>query len=92
MAVHFRDLLKSEGVELSMLNSDTKAWIKEYETIEKSKLPTIKDKETGEFTPNAQAKLNRLNKTIVNEKRKLQQRKKLMTKPPRLNVKQKPIV
>jgi hypothetical protein len=66
--VHFRDLLKSEGItDLSVLDADVIAFIKEYEAIEKSKLPTIKNKETGEYTPNAQSKLNRLNKTIVKE-------------------------
>ena len=66
--IHFRDLLKSENItDLSVLDADIRAWIKDYEALEKAKLPTVRDKTTGEFTPNAKAKLDRLNKTIVKE-------------------------
>jgi hypothetical protein len=66
--INFRDLLKSENItDLSVLDPDIRAWIKDYEALEKAKLPTVRNKETGELTPNAKAKLDRLNKTIVKE-------------------------
>jgi len=58
-------MLQSNGIQASDLDEDTRAWIKEYEKIEKSGLPAVKNKETGEFTPAAVAKLNRINRAIT---------------------------
>ena len=65
MAQNWKEMLQSHGIKEEQLSADARADIQDYYKIEKSKLPTIlKD---GKFTPNAQAKLDRLNKHICTE-------------------------
>jgi Zn-finger domain-containing protein len=60
----WKEILQSEGLLVSDLDKDTQDWIKEYEKIEKSKLPAVRDKATGQLTPGAISKMNRINKAI----------------------------
>jgi membrane protein involved in colicin uptake len=62
--VNFRKAMDELKVSETQLSEDTRDYIKEYETLNRSKLKTIR-KEDGSFTDNAQKKLNRLNKTII---------------------------
>lgn len=61
----FRKLLSMHNIDVSLLPEEAKASIKDYEKIEKSKLPTvIKD---GQFTAAAIEKMNRFDKYISND-------------------------
>jgi len=61
---NFKTVLKSENVDESLLSQETRDTIKEYKALESSRLKTVR-KADGSFTDNAQAKLNRLNKVII---------------------------
>ena len=59
----FRDLLSKHSIaDISVLSEDTRDFIKEYTSIEKSKLPTIR--KDGILTDAAVKKMSRLNKVI----------------------------
>jgi hypothetical protein len=63
----YKDFLIKENItDLSVLDKHTRQAIKDYENIAKSTLPTVRNKETGEYSVNAQNKLDMLEHTIKN--------------------------
>lgn len=63
----YKDFLTKENItDLSVLDKHTRQAIKDYENIAKSTLPTVRNKETGEYSVNAKNKLDMLDNTIKN--------------------------